>query len=91
VVKGQLGDILIALTGSGNSPNIVKALKTAKGKGMKTYAICAFDGGHCMGIADVPIHFDISDMQMAEDAQLIVGHICMQWLSNSKPSLISDA
>jgi D-sedoheptulose 7-phosphate isomerase len=91
LVKGQLGDILIALSGSGNSPNIVKALETAKAKGMKTYVICAFDGGQCKGIADVPIHFDICDMQVAEDTQLIVGHICMQWLSSSNTSLVSDA
>lgn len=83
-VKGRSGDILIALTGSGNSANIVKAIRTAKEMGMKTFVICAFDGGQCLSMSDVPIHFKINDMQVAEDTQLIIGHICMQWLSRSK-------
>tara|TARA_B100000674_G_C37910188_1_gene948196 strand:- start:398 stop:1027 length:630 start_codon:yes stop_codon:yes gene_type:complete len=85
-VKGRQGDILIALTGSGNSPNIIKALKTANDIGLKTYAILAFDGGKCKDLAQTPVHFEINDMQIAEDAQLIVGHLCMQWLNSHKPS-----
>jgi D-sedoheptulose 7-phosphate isomerase len=79
-VKGDPGDILIVLSGSGNSPNVVKALETANAKGMKTFAILGFAGGKCKDIAQHPIHFEIDDMQIAEDMQLIVGHICMQWL-----------
>lgn len=79
-VKGDPGDILIVLSGSGNSPNVVKALETANAKGMKTFAILGFTGGKCKDIAQHPIHFEVDDMQIAEDMQLIVGHICMQWL-----------
>ena len=50
-VKSRRGDILIALSGSGNSPNIVKALITANQMGVKTFAILAFKGGHCKKIA----------------------------------------
>ena len=85
-VKGNSGDLLIALSGSGNSENIVKALKTAKELGMKTSAIIAFSGGKCRDLADIAIHFPINDMQIAEDTQLIIGHICMQWLTKNKPS-----
>jgi D-sedoheptulose 7-phosphate isomerase len=49
-------------------------------RGMKTFAILGFSGGLCKRIAQHPIHFEIDDMQIAEDLQLIVGHICMQWL-----------
>ena len=87
-VKGRQGDILIALSGSGNSPNIIKALKTSNKKGLKTYAIIAYNGGLCKGIANTSIHFDINDMQIAEDTQLVVGHLCMQWLSSNKPNQI---
>jgi len=80
-VKGAEGDILIALSGSGNSPNIVRAIEAAKDIGMKTFAILGYSGGKCKEIADHPIHFEVDDMQIAEDLQLIVGHICMQWLS----------
>ena len=90
-VKSRKGDILIALSGSGNSPNIIKALKTANQLGVKTFAIIAFEGGQCKEIADTSIYFDISDMQIAEDTQLIVGHLCMQWLNKNKPNEIPPA
>ena len=83
--KGNNGDILIALSGSGNSPNIIKVLKTASAKSVTSYAILGFKGGESLNFADYPIHFPIDDMQICEDTQLIVGHICMQWLSENKP------
>lgn len=79
-VKAQAGDILIVLSGSGNSANVVKALEMGNQIGMKTFAILAFDGGLCRSLAQHPIHFPIDDMQIAEDLQLMIGHICMQWL-----------
>ena len=87
-VKCQKGDILIALSGSGNSPNIIKALTTANQIGVETFAILAFDGGHCKEVAKTAIHFEINDMQIAEDTQLVVGHLCMQWLNSYKPDQI---
>lgn len=83
-VKANPGDILIVLSGSGNSPNVIKALEMGNAKGMKTFAILGFTGGKCKEIAQYPIHFEIHDMQVAEDLQLIVGHICMQWLCNQE-------
>lgn len=83
-VKGNKGDILIALSGSGNSPNIIKAIQQANELEMKTFAILGFDGGKCKEIVHHPIHFEVNDMQISEDLQLIVGHICMQWLFDQK-------
>lgn len=79
-VKAVPGDILIVLSGSGNSRNVVKALEVGNEKGMKTFAVLGYSGGKCRSIAQHPIHFAIDDMQIAEDLQLVVGHICMQWL-----------
>lgn len=73
-------DVLIVLSGSGNSPNIVKALEQAQQMGMKSFAVLGFTGGKAKSLADVPIHFEVHDMQIAEDLQLIVGHMVMQWL-----------
>lgn len=84
-VKGQPGDVLVALSGSGNSPNIVKALEVGNELGLKTFAILGFDGGKSKQLAQFPIHFPVQDMQIAEDLQLIVGHICMQWLCENPP------
>jgi len=84
-VQARRGDVLIALSGSGNSPNILKALEQAKAMGMKTYAILGYNGGKARTMADVPIHFQVNDMQLSEDLQLVVGHIVMQWLYESRP------
>ena len=87
-VKSKEGDLFIALSGSGNSANIVKALQTANMIGVKTFAILAFTGGKCKDLAETVIHFEIDDMQIAEDTQLVVGHLCMQWLNSHKPAEI---
>ena len=83
-VQAQAGDLLIALSGSGNSPNIVRVIEQAKKMNVKSYAILGFTGGKCKELADVPIHFPVHDMQIAEDMQLIVGHILMQWLYSKR-------
>ena len=80
-VKGNPGDVLVILSGSGNSPNVVKAIEAGNEIGMKTFAILGFSGGRCKDLAQYSIHFEVDDMQIAEDLQLIVGHICMQWLA----------
>lgn len=84
-VHGEQGDVLVVLSGSGNSPNIVRAIEQAKLLGMPTFAILGYGGGQCLKLADVPIHFPINDMQISEDLQLVVGHMLMQWLSANPP------
>jgi D-sedoheptulose 7-phosphate isomerase len=79
-VQARKGDVLIALSGSGNSPNILKALEQARSMGVKSYAILGYSGGKAKAAAEVPIHFPVEDMQLAEDLQLVVGHMLMQWL-----------
>jgi len=78
--QGRTGDIIIALSGSGNSENIVRAIQEAHGLGMTSIAILGYSGGKCKELADILIHFAVDDMQLSEDAQLIVGHMLMQWL-----------
>ncbi len=89
-VKGRRDDLLIVLSGSGNSANVVQALETAAELGMKSFAILAYSGGRCLELADVPIHFEVDDMQIAEDTQLVVGHLCMQWLNSNKPAALAE-
>ena len=73
-------DVLIVLSGSGNSENVVRALEVGNKRGLTTSAILGYSGGRCLNLAKIPVHFDIDDMQISEDLQLMVGHICMQWL-----------
>jgi D-sedoheptulose 7-phosphate isomerase len=86
-VLGQEGDVLIALSGSGNSQNIVNVLQTAKSMNIETFAILGYSGGKAKGLADVPIHYAIDDMQISEDLQLIILHMLMQWLYQHKDSI----
>ena len=82
-VHAEKGDLLIVLSGSGNSGNIVRVLEQAKVMGVQSYAILGFTGGKSKQLANVAIHFPVDDMQIAEDLQLIVGHMVMQWLHSS--------
>lgn len=79
-VKANPQDILIVLSGSGNSANIINALQVAKQKSMQSFAILGYSGGKAKALADCAIHFPVDDMQIAEDTQLIVGHMLMQHL-----------
>lgn len=86
-VQARRGDVLLAFSGSGNSPNILRALEEAKRIGMHSYAVLGFSGGKAKALADTAIHFPIDDMQMAEDTQLIIGHMIMQWLYAQRDNL----
>jgi D-sedoheptulose 7-phosphate isomerase len=80
-VLADAGDVVIALTGSGNSPNILAALDFCSEKGIQTFAITGFSGGKAKTKADHCIHVPIDDMQISEDLQLVFGHIMKQWLA----------
>ena len=82
-VSGKEGDILIVLSGSGNSQNVINAILTADKINMKTAAILGFDGGKCKSLVNLPIHFEVNDMQIAEDLQLTAGHMVMKWLKKA--------
>ncbi len=79
-VLARPDDVLIVFSGSGNSPNIIAAIEEARRIGMRTYAFLGYSGGKALPLVDVPIHVAIDDMQIAEDVQLIFGHMIMQWL-----------
>ena len=83
-VDAQPGDVLIVLSGSGNSPNILRALEQARSMGVRSFAILGYSGGKAKALAEVPIHFAIDDMQISEDLQLIITHMIMQWLYTNR-------
>lgn len=83
-VLARPGDVLIVYSGSGNSPNILRALEEARNIGMRSYAFLGYSGGAAKAMADVAIHVEVQDMQIAEDTQLILGHMLVQWLSRHR-------
>ena len=84
-VLAESGDLLVVLSGSGNSPNILRVLEQANAMGVKSFAILGYTGGQCKSLADFSIHFPVDDMQIAEDMQLVVGHMLMKWLYQNQP------
>ena len=83
-VMARAEDVLIAFSGSGNSPNILRALEEARRIGMRSYAVLGYSGGQAKALADTAVHLPVEDMQIAEDAQLIFGHMLMQWLGTRR-------
>ena len=83
-VKGCKKDILIVLSGSGNSKNILNALKMADKIGMKSYAILGYNGGKAKNLANISLHFKINDMQISEDIQIVISHLLMKLLNKKK-------
>lgn len=82
--KANKKDVLIAFSGSGNSKNIINAITYANKKKIKTIAIVGFDGGKAKKIANLCIHIKVNDMQISEDFQTIIMHICTQSLMKKK-------
>ena len=78
----QPGDLIVFLSGSGNSMNLVKAARHAKICNIKTSAILGYSGGALKDIVDIPIQIDINDMEIAEDCQLSILHFIKQKLYN---------
>lgn len=72
------GDLVIAISGSGNSPNIIKAINYANENNAITLGLCGFNGGHLKMIAQHIVWANVNDMQLAEDFHAIFGHIVMQ-------------
>lgn len=82
--KAQINDVLIAFSGSGNSKNVIKALRYSNKNKIKTVAIVGYDGGLAKKIASLFIHIKVNDMQVCEDFQTIIMHICTQSLKARK-------
>jgi D-sedoheptulose 7-phosphate isomerase len=71
----QPGDLVIGISGSGNSKNVVKAMEFAKQKGVQTMACCGYKGGAIINIGDIVIHSVAQDMEVAEDIHMIVFNV----------------
>lgn len=78
--KAIKNDMLLILSGSGNSENLIEAIKIAKQKKMKIFAILGFNGGECKKLLKNIIHINVNDMQISEDFQLVIGHIILKSL-----------
>jgi D-sedoheptulose 7-phosphate isomerase len=74
------GDVLVAISGSGNSPNVLRAVEYARSIGMKSIGVTGFDGGKLRQLADESVHVPIEDMGMTEALHGVVFHLAMAQL-----------
>ena len=73
--KGSEGDVLVALSTSGNSPNILKAMETASSVGIKTIAFTGETGGKMKGVSDILLNVPSMDTPRIQESHITIGHI----------------
>lgn len=76
---GKSGDLLVAISASGNSLNIIKACQTAKSLGMKVFGLSGFTGGKLSKIADVSLVIIDNDYGRVEDIHLMIHHVITEY------------
>jgi len=76
----QEGDLVLAISGSGNSENVIRAVDYANAHGGVTLGLCGYRGGRLRERAQHVVWADIDDMQLAEDVHFFFGHMVMQRL-----------
>lgn len=77
---GAEGDVLVAISSSGSSPNIINAITRAKSLGMRTLAMTGFSGGDAARLADVSLHVDAQNYGVIEDTHQSLMHILAQFM-----------
>ena len=83
-------DLIIYLSGSGNSLNLVKCARKAKNSRVKQAAIVGFTGGALKKIVDYPVHVDFDDMEISEDIQLSIFHYIKQRLMDKYVDVFNE-
>ena len=79
------GDLVLAYSGSGNSENVIQAIKFAKQNEGITLALTGYSGGKLKALADHNIHVNIDDMQIVEDIHMMLDHLMMRVLNKRLP------
>ena len=82
-VLAESGDVLVAISASGNSANLISAVEYAASAGIRTVAITAFDGGRLRSLADLGVHVptELGEYGPAEDAHMVLDHLTGAYLT----------
>jgi D-sedoheptulose 7-phosphate isomerase len=88
----RAGDVLIVISGSGNSKNVLNAMRYARRQSAQVVALLGFDGGVAIELADLTVLVQSHDYGIVEDMHLVVNHILVEYfsklLSASRPSMV---
>jgi D-sedoheptulose 7-phosphate isomerase len=79
-MQAKPGDVLICISSSGNSPNILAAMRQADVMNMKTIAFSGFSGGEASKLADISVHVDAHNYGVVEDCHQILMHNIAQYV-----------
>lgn len=83
------GDVLIVISASGNSPNVLNAIRYARRRSVETIGLLGFDGGQAADLVDIPIVVRSSDYGIIEDVHLAINHMLVEYfkehLAESRP------
>lgn len=79
-MQAQPGDIVICISSSGNSANILAALRQASSMGLKTIALTGFSGGQAAKLADISLHVAVHNYGIVEDCHQILMHNIAQYI-----------
>lgn len=74
------GDVVIAISGSGNSKNVINAVEYAKKCGNKVIGFTGYNGGKLKELSDISLHVPINSMQVTEDVHMVFDHLMMSIL-----------
>jgi D-sedoheptulose 7-phosphate isomerase len=81
VILARPGDLLVAVSGSGNSPNVVRAVEWARGTGLRTAGLLGFDGGAVLPLLDVPVLVPDFNYGFVEDVHMVLDHLVTAYFS----------
>jgi phosphoheptose isomerase len=82
--QSAVGDVLIAISSSGRSPSIVRALTWARGHGLHTIALTGFEGGESRTLAEVSLHIDANNYGVIEELHQALMHALAQYIRQSR-------
>lgn len=81
ITLGRPGDVLVAISGSGNSPNVLRAVEYANSHGMKTVGVTGFNGGRLALIAQINVNVPSHDIGLVEAVHSVLFHVTISELS----------
>ncbi len=83
---GTAGDVAVGISGSGNSPNVLRAIELAQQMKITTVGLTGIGGGRLKGIVDIPVVVPSNSMQHVEDAHLLICHLLTSYFRDEAPA-----
>jgi D-sedoheptulose 7-phosphate isomerase len=80
------GDVAVGISGSGNSPNVLRAMEVGKAMGLRTIGLTGMGGGKLKAAVEIPVVVPSNSMQHIEDVHLLICHLLTSYLRDEAPA-----